>query len=124
MPNNTLAMKKKSNKTKLKTALKKKAKKAKPAKAAKTAETEEDAEEIVDEEDEDEDKDKKTKSKEKETTEEKSTEVLGVLKSTVDYLIESGAWVDFEGREDLEVTEEVYAKLAAELVLPRACIPL
>lgn len=35
-----------------------------------------------------------------------------VLKNTVDYLIKSGKWVDFEGREDLEVTEEVYAELA------------
>lgn len=35
-----------------------------------------------------------------------------VLKNTVDYLIKSGKWVDFEGREDLEITEEVYAELA------------
>lgn len=35
------------------------------------------------------------------------------LKSTLDYLISSGQWADFEGREDLEMTQEVYADLAA-----------
>lgn len=37
-----------------------------------------------------------------------------VLKNTVDYLVKSGQWVDFEGREDLEITEEVYAALVAK----------
>lgn len=45
---------------------------------------------------------------------EDKTEVLSVLKTTVDYLIESGQWQDFEGREDLDVTEEVYANLVRE----------
>lgn len=35
------------------------------------------------------------------------------LKSTLDYLISSGQWADFDGREDLEMTQEVYADLAA-----------
>lgn len=37
-----------------------------------------------------------------------------ILKNTVDYLVSSGKWVDFEGREDLEITEEVYADLVAK----------
>lgn len=37
-----------------------------------------------------------------------------VLTNTVDYLIKSGKWVDFEGREDLKITQEVYADLAAK----------
>jgi hypothetical protein len=36
-----------------------------------------------------------------------------VLKNTIDYLVDSGFWQDFEGREDLEITEEIYADLAA-----------
>ena len=39
--------------------------------------------------------------------------VSEVLKNTVEYLINSGQWVDFDGREDLEITEEVYAELVA-----------
>lgn len=41
-------------------------------------------------------------------------EVKSVLKSTVDYLIEQGLWQDFEGREELDVDEETYAKLVAQ----------
>jgi len=41
------------------------------------------------------------------------TSVNGVLKNTVDYLISQGLWSDFEGREDLEITQETYAELAA-----------
>jgi hypothetical protein len=37
-----------------------------------------------------------------------------MLSSTVDYLIQSGKWVDFEGREDLELTDEVYADLVVK----------
>lgn len=40
--------------------------------------------------------------------------VNSVLKNTVDYLVSSGKWVDFEGREDLEITQEVYADLVAK----------
>lgn len=43
-----------------------------------------------------------------------SKQINSVLSSTVDYLIQSGKWVDFEGREDLEITDEVYADLAAK----------
>jgi hypothetical protein len=39
-------------------------------------------------------------------------EINAVLKNTMDYLIESGQWADFDGREDLEMTEEIYAELA------------
>lgn len=37
-----------------------------------------------------------------------------VLTNTVEYLIKSGKWVDFEGREDLQITQETYADLAAK----------
>jgi hypothetical protein len=41
-------------------------------------------------------------------------QVSSVLKNTVDYLVDQGLWVDFEGREGLEITQEVYAELAAK----------
>lgn len=53
----------------------------------------------------------KEKKDEKETANEGVSEVL---KNTVEYLINSGQWSDFEGREDLEITEEVYSELAAK----------
>lgn len=71
--------------------------------------TEEDEDVLFKEEDE-EDGDKK--SKPKTTKEEKQKEVKTVnFKNVVDHLIESGKWVDFEGREDLEEfsEEEFYA---------------
>jgi hypothetical protein len=49
--------------------------------------------------------------KDKTTTE---VGVSEVLKNTVEYLINSGQWADFEGREELEITEEVYSDLAAK----------
>lgn len=39
-------------------------------------------------------------------------EVQSILKNTVDFLIDKGLWSDFEGRENLEITQEVYADLA------------
>lgn len=77
-----------------------------------------DEDEDEDEEGEDE-KEKKTakrtkETKEPETKNEDAPEVVSVLKSTVDYLVENGLWQDFEGREDMEFDEETYAKLAAE----------
>lgn len=56
------------------------------------------------------------KSEEKEEEEEAvdAGAVTTVLKNTVDYLVNQGLWVDFEGRENLEITEEVYAELAAK----------
>lgn len=47
--------------------------------------------------------------------EEKSTpdDIKGVLKNTVNYLIESGLWNDFEGREEIEFDEKTYSELAA-----------
>lgn len=41
-------------------------------------------------------------------------EVNSVLKTTVDYLIEQGIWQDFEGREELDVTDDIYAKLVTQ----------
>ena len=41
-----------------------------------------------------------------------SSTVNEVLKNTVEYLVNQGLWNDFEGRDDLEITEEVYADLA------------
>jgi AAA ATPase containing von Willebrand factor type A (vWA) domain len=72
-----------------------------------------------DEDNEDEDEKKTVKAKEKvEKVEDDSAkekeDVVPILKSTVDYLIEQGLWQDFDGREDMEFTEEVYAKLATE----------
>jgi len=37
-----------------------------------------------------------------------------VLKNTVNHLISIGQWADFDGREDMEITPEVYADLAAK----------
>lgn len=73
-----------------------------------------------DEEEEEDDKAKKgTKRSEKAEApkEEEASEqgdVKSVLKSTVDYLIQSGQWQDFEGREELDIDEETYAKLVSE----------
>jgi PAS domain-containing protein len=41
-----------------------------------------------------------------------SDDVREVLKNTVTHLIENGLWEDFDDREKLEITEEVYAQLA------------
>lgn len=57
-----------------------------------------------------EDKDGKDDKEEKEDTE--NSDVKGILKSTVDFLIEKGEWFDFEGREDLDIDEKKYAELA------------
>jgi hypothetical protein len=40
--------------------------------------------------------------------------VKEVLKNTVAHLIQTGLWEDFDGREDLEITDEIYAQLAIE----------
>lgn len=99
------------------TTKKKAAAKRTPAKKVEVIEEEEDAEEDDEEEEEVEDKKKTKTTKSKEAPaeeEEASPEVSGVLKSTVDYLINQGIWQDFEGREDLDITEEVYAKLVAQ----------
>lgn len=54
--------------------------------------------------------DKKAKELEEKQKEE-NPEIANVLKNTVDYLIEKGLWVDFDGREDLEITQEIYQDL-------------
>jgi len=41
-------------------------------------------------------------------------EVNAVLKNTVDFLVKEGLWADFDGRDGLEITQEVYADLAAK----------
>lgn len=53
-------------------------------------------------------------AKAKEKAAEGSPEVNTVLKNTVDYLIEQGLWLDFEGREDLDVTPEIYQQILQE----------
>jgi hypothetical protein len=75
----------------------------------------------IDEEEEETEEDEKDKNKKGTKRSEKldpkketSQEVNGVLKSTVDYLVEQGIWEDFENREDLEITDEVYAQLVAQ----------
>jgi hypothetical protein len=54
--------------------------------------------------------------KEEEKKEELSPEEVAahkeVLKSTVDFLVAKGLWKDFDGREELEMTDEIYAELA------------
>lgn len=94
-------------------------------------EIEEEEEEVVEEEEEeeeeeiDEEEEKKkaalaatakkgTKRAENPAATQSAPEVLSVLKSTADYLVESGIWQDFDGREDMEMNEEVYAKLVAQ----------
>jgi hypothetical protein len=77
----------------------------------------------VEDEDEDEkeeeDKPKKAKKEKaeaapKEEETESNADVKSVLKSTVDYLVQTGAWADFDGREEMDIDEETYAKLVAE----------
>lgn len=41
-------------------------------------------------------------------------EVIETLTNTVDYLIKSGTWVEFEGREGLEITPEIYEEIVVE----------
>lgn len=50
--------------------------------------------------------------KAKDSTPADTEDVKSVLKNTTDFLIEKGIWSDFEGREELEINEEVYAQLA------------
>ena len=72
----------------------------------------EEIEDVEDEEVEEEEKPQKTKRTQKaeEATEQKQG-VFGVLKNTVDYLVQQGAWEDFDGREELELDENTYAQL-------------
>lgn len=85
-----------------------------------TVEEVEDDDDEDEEEDEEEKKPKKAPKKAPEKEEakkeevEQTQEVHSILKHTADFLIESGIWEDFEGREDLEMTQENYAKLVAE----------
>lgn len=77
---------------------------------------EESEEEIEEEEEEVEETPKKKKTPEQRQQEnaEKKEGVFGVLKNTMDYLIEQGAWEDFDGRDELELNEETYAQLVME----------
>ena len=43
-----------------------------------------------------------------------SDNVSNVLSNTAEFLIKEGLWVDFEGREDLEMTQEVWADLSVK----------
>lgn len=56
---------------------------------------------------------KETKKETKEEEAKANPEVSSVLKSTVDYLVQQGLWSDWDGREEMEFTEEDYAKLVA-----------
>jgi hypothetical protein len=87
-------------------------------------ELEDDDEDKKPEDDEDEDK-KDDKSKkgtkraqqaedEGNDDENKGSDVSSILKSTVDYLVKQGVWDDFDGREDMDIDEETYAKLVLE----------
>lgn len=65
-----------------------------------------------------EDKAKADEAEAKRIEAEKSTtitpQVVEALTNTVDFLIKSGAWVEFEGREGLEITPEIYQEIAIE----------
>lgn len=75
---------------------------------------EETEEEIEQEEEVEETPKKKSPEQKQQEASEKKEGVFGVLKNTMDYLIEQGAWEDFDGREELELTEETYAQLVME----------
>lgn len=90
-----------------------------PSKKAVKEEPEEDEDEDTDEEpanetDEEGDDEPAEEPVEEEEGEEEAGGVNSVLKSTVDYLVQSGLWQDFEGREDLDIDEETYARLVAQ----------
>jgi hypothetical protein len=57
--------------------------------------------------------DSKPEDKKDDAVVETSKEIKDVLKNTVDYLIKSGLWNDFEKREEIEFDEKTYAELAA-----------
>lgn len=65
-----------------------------------------------------EDKDKKPedrKTKDEEPIDEEGVQqIKSVLKNTVNYLVDKGLWKDFDGREELELDEELYAELSAK----------
>lgn len=80
-------------------------------------ETEEENEEETNVTVDDKSKDSKKETEEVETDEETkatSVEEKQILKRTIDFLVESGRWKDFEGREELEVDDEVFGKIALE----------
>ena len=66
-------------------------------------------EEVKSEEDKDDDSDEDSDDDDSDDT---KKEVSSVLKQTVDFLISSGQWKDFEGREELEYDDETFGKLA------------
>jgi hypothetical protein len=75
----------------------------------------EDEEEVEEEDVEEDEKPKKTKRADKAAQDEQSQQgINSVLKNTMDYLIQQGAWEDFEGRDELELDNETYAKIALE----------
>jgi hypothetical protein len=57
-------------------------------------------------------KDKKPKPEEEEIPPVTSDDAKAILKNTVDFLIQSGNWSDFEGREDMEFDDDSFGKLA------------
>jgi hypothetical protein len=94
---------------------------APPAKPAKKAPAKPVAQEEAEDEDEDSDQEsaeeeveEPEEAAEEEEAEEETPDVKSVLKSTVDYLVQTGLWQDFEGREELDVDEDTYAKLVAQ----------
>lgn len=57
--------------------------------------------------------DKPADDKKEDAVVETPTDVKEVLKNTVDYLIKSGLWNDFDKRDEIEFDEKTYAELAA-----------
>lgn len=66
--------------------------------------TSEKVEDTTDEDEKDDDEEDNTKKDKSETS--------SVLKQTVEFLISSGQWQDFDGREDLEYDDDTFGKLA------------
>lgn len=50
----------------------------------------------------------------KEPTEEEKTQTSEILKNTTQYLIDKGIWKDFDEKENIEFTDELYAELSAK----------
>lgn len=78
--------------------------------------SEDDENELFSVEKDEEDKQKETKVSKKVSKEEKEKEASSLnFKNLVDHFVESGKWVDFEGREDIDViSEEDFLKISEQ----------
>lgn len=58
--------------------------------------------------------DKKVEEKKVEVSDEQKAQTSEILKSTVNYLIDKGIWKDFDEKDNIDFTDEVYAELSAK----------